>query len=291
MSRPSLALAPIWSSRTVRWSWRTTLAALACVVAIVNLPGVAFAAWPLTVNQPLNTPDDGDFTFNLQVPRWNVVFLHPWSTAGFDEDLSVTGPGQLAQYGHTQSSTQSGNTMDFIALNNHVLPLGAYSATATRYSGDGSYQIIARTSSGTIPPHAFSSRTRFTTGAAVGPHGAYLGAIYDLWMPAGQKFIITTQTPGGVFLVSDYWTNDGHLPQCCVEVSGISRWLSLNYLHDDETCMTKTGNDQLYGFVILFRDGLTDDDGQARIFNVQTATEAQAEQANANGCRDSDFNF
>src|SRR5436190_7559224 len=98
MSRSSLVLAPTWSSRTVRWSWRAVLATLASVVAIVTLPGVAFAAWPLVVNQPLNTPSDMDYTFNLQVPRWNVVFLHPYAAAGQDEDLSVTGPGQLAQY-------------------------------------------------------------------------------------------------------------------------------------------------------------------------------------------------
>ncbi len=240
------------------------------------------------MNQPLNTSGNWDFTFNLQVPRWNVVFLHPYAAPGLDEDLSVTGPGQLAQYGHTQVSTMGGNTMDFIALNNHSLPLGAYSAKAWLYSGSGTFQIIPRTSSGTIPPHAFNSTTRFTTGSAMGTNGALLGAIYDLWMPEEQKFIITTETPGGVFLVSDYWTNDGTSGPL-VQVHGISRWLSLNKLHDDEKCMTMTGNGQMYGFVILFRDGLTDDEGHPRIFNVRTATEAQANQANASGCRNSDF--
>lgn len=271
-------------SLRVRWLRQALLAGICSALVVATTPAVAHAALPLTQDVPNNAFSPWTWSFNVTVPRWNAVFLHPYQ--GGDEDLSVSRPGvRLAQTGSTQVSTQAGARMDFIALNNHYLPLGAYTANTTTYSGSPAYQIIFRQSSGVITPHAFGSPLRFVASSTNAKGYAMLGVIYDLQTRTQQDLIISADTPGGVFLVEDYATMPIPTPQppvCCVRISAISRWLSLEYLKDTERCIRVTGDDSLRGLIVLFRDGPGDAAPATRRFNVEYATPAQAE---SRGCR------
>ncbi len=269
-------------SLSVRRIGQAVLAGVCCMLVVITTPSAAQAALALTPNVPNNTFSPWTWTFNVTVPRWNAVFVHPYQ--GGDEDLSITRTGvRLAQTGSTQISEQAGARMDFIALNNHFLPLGAYTANTTTYSGSPAYQIIFRQSSGTLTPHPFNSPARFVASSTNAQGYAMLGAIYDLQTREGQDLIVSADTAGGVFLVEDYqttplpWPQPPQLPVCCVNIAAISRWLSLEFLKDTERCIRVTGNGSLRGLVVLFRDGPGDAAPPTRRFNVEYATAAQAE--------------
>ncbi|MEV0570713.1 hypothetical protein [Dactylosporangium sp. NPDC050588] len=267
-----------------RWLGRVLLAGFCSLLVVGATPSGALAALALTADVPNNTFSPWTWSFNVTVPRWNVVFVHPYQ--GGDEDLSITRAGvRLAQTGSTQVSEQASARMDFIALNNHYLPLGAYTANTTTYSGSPAYQIIFRQSAGTITPHPFNSPARFVAASTNAKGYAMLGTIYDLQTQIGQDLIISADTPGGVFLVADYATMPIPTPVppvCCVRISAISRWLSLEFLKDSERCIRVSGDGSLRGLVVLFRDGPGDAAPPTRRFNVEYATTAQAE---SRGCR------
>ena len=105
------------------------------------------------------------------------------------------------------------------------------------------------------------------------------GLIIDLGIEGnGQTVIISADTPGSVYLVSDYMPRVALYPWLAgVQMHTSARWQAL----DVGRCKTVMGTGLTYGIVVLFRDGYTDDEGTNRVLNVESATQAQGA---ARGC-------
>ncbi|MGH7774887.1 MAG: CARDB domain-containing protein, partial [Candidatus Binatia bacterium] len=92
------------------------------------------------------TPTPHNYSYNTTSNFWSVVAIRP-VTADYDLQLF----DNFAQTVLLGSSTFGGNTIDFVAVDSNIRPLGDYFPRVLQFSGTGNYQIELAQGTDTLP--------------------------------------------------------------------------------------------------------------------------------------------